>query len=225
MLEFIKNDKNRTIIIDSIITIIGLLFCILPETAMAAFETIISIILVLIGVSYVVLYYFSSVSSKEYLFLGIAYLILGLFTGLITSLLAICLGVILILQGLKLVLYSSELKVTVNKNWWFEFLFGICLCVFGIVIIIVCNSSLATKTISIVIGIFLIYYSVSDLILVFGLKREYNIVKKNLSMKFKTINGEITNNETKSEKDNSQSSDNNQSNKTDCDDFKDYNIN
>lgn len=227
MLKFLKNKKNQLILTDSIIILIGLMFCIIPETAMSSLEIVVSCILILCGICYALGYLNSTTLPKSYLYQGVVYILMGLFTSLISTLLSFILGIFLIVHGIKFILFSSELKTTSDKKWWVDFLIGLVITILGIEIVIGCIAGQSTRIISITLGLFLIIYAVSDLMLILGLKRDYSNLRENIILKH-FIPSKNTNQSHSSTNSNNQSNTNHnnttQNPKTVVDDFKDYNI-
>ena len=141
MLKFLKNKKNQLILTDSIIILIGLMFCIVPETAMNTLEIIVSCILIVCGLGYALAYLNSTALPKSYLYQGVVYILMGLFTSLISTLLTFMLGAFLIFHGFKLLLFSSELKTSADERWWIDCLIGLLIAALGLEIVISCKSS------------------------------------------------------------------------------------
>ena len=212
--EFVK-----LIVWDIILIVLGTLFCVLPQTAMVMFETICSVLLIAYGLICISFYVFISSKDTNWLVEGVVYIVIGLFVTFISSLFIIAIGLILIINGTRFIMFSMNLKFMGEKNWLFDFCVGVFLILIGVVSVIISFTDTAEKLTSILVGLFLILNGASDLVTVFAVHKNYfklrrQISRKNVSENDIGDNGESSQNSDKGGK----------SSQTDYSDFKDYDI-
>lgn len=212
----INKELLKLIAWDIVLIVLGLLFCILPQTAMVMFETICSILLIAYGLICISLYVFIASKDTNWLVEGVVYIVIGLFVTFISSLFIIAIGFILIVNGTRFIMFSMNLKFMDEKNWLFDFCVGVFLVLIGVTSIIISFTNAAESLTSILVGIFLILNGSSDLLTVFAVHKNYFKLRRQIASK--NINGG-DNGDT-----DQNSGKNDQSSQTDYNNFKDYDV-
>lgn len=174
MLNVLKDKKIRVTIWNSLLIIIGLLCCLLPKTAISIIETIFFVLLIVYGIYCLLCYLFStSLTTRDnsLLFESIFYILAGILLTFVEDIFIICAGIYFTFQGLFILSYAIDLKDSNVKNWYVDALIGLGILVLGIVVIVLCKKTLTI--LSIILGLLMIGYGVSNLIRIFAMSRNY----------------------------------------------------
>ena len=168
-------------ILSAIVYIVfGVIMILNPHIAINVIATSLGIIIGLIGLAFILKYLLDK-NKYEYsgfgFTVGVIFLILALLLFFkfeqLAMLIPIVLGILIIINGAKKTEYIIALRKKVNSNWLMLLVLGLVEIVLGIVLIFnPFESSLA------LIGIFIIAYSVVDIIECVMLKMEIGKVKK-----------------------------------------------
>jgi len=217
MLNIFKNKKGRVVVWNSVLIVIGLLFCFLPNSAVSVLETICFVFLIAYGVYCLAGYVLAPDGSKDTMLLyeSFFYVFAGIFLSFIENLFIIAIGIYLLFQGMIEIYYASELKKNGEKNWYTDALMGLVVAVLGIVVLVLCKKTLTI--LSILMGIAMVIYGVTNLIRIFVMNRNFYEVKI-LSKEESNIIREVQELQKTEENDNHDDTNNKD------DDFQDYNI-
>ncbi len=180
IMNFIKKEKTKTIIVSALLILFGILFCLLPQKFVNAIETALSVFLIIYGLFLIISYcvqpliYRNSTTIVE----GIAIICIGVLLALIPSLFVLGIGIAILISGLKTFGYAFDVKEIGDKHWWVDLVSGAFVFALGITIVVLCNTKTATNILMIMLGLSLAVKVVINLILVFALHREFKKVKK-----------------------------------------------
>ena len=175
----IKRNFNTSLYLSFLYVIIGLFLFIKPDITISLISYFIGGILILIGVISIIKY-FSSLDNLNVLGFDLTYgillLIAGIFlvldTSLFSKIINIILGIWIIVGGITKFQYSLMLRKTKNKDSIYTLLVSFLIFVWGIVLLL--NPFKSALLITQTIGVFLIIYSVLDIIANFILRRNIN---------------------------------------------------
>lgn len=187
---------NRTILISILSAVIyivfGIIMIINPHIAIEVVSISLGIIVGVIGIASIIKFI---IEKKKYNFTGfgfaggiisliIAFLLLFKYKEL-ASLIPIILGILIIINGALKTEYVIGLKRAVSSNWLMLLILGIVEMILGIVLIF--NPFSSSLAITQIIGIFVVIYSIVDIIECVMLKIEISKTKKEVEEVFKEI--------------------------------------
>ena len=155
----------------------GLLFCFLPNTAVSVLETICFVFLISYGVYCLAGFVLAPDNARDntLLYESFFYVFAGIFLSFIENLFIIAIGIYLLFQGMLEIYYASELKKQAEKNWYADALMGLVVAALGIVVLILSKKTLTV--LSILMGIAMVIYGVTNLIRIFVMKRNFYEIK------------------------------------------------
>lgn len=180
MINIIKREKTKTIIVSSLLILFGLLFCFMPQKFVSAIETALSVFLIVYGLFYIISYctqpliFRNSTTIVE----GVTFICVGILLALIPSLFVLGIGIAIAISGLKTFGYAFDVREIGDKHWWVDLISGAIMFGLGITIVVLCNTNTATSILMIMLGITLVIKGIVNLILVFALHREFKKVKR-----------------------------------------------
>jgi len=191
MLKIFNKFMTSGIILSIMLTILGITLIVIPKTYLNIISTIISIILILHGISMLTL----NSKQKQYnpiiidnITNGILTIILGviilIYPKIISSIIPICLGVLFIINGSSKIRISLLLKEENNK-WIIALILAILSIICGLILIF--NPFASAVTLTKIIGIIIIIYSLSDVIGMIILKKDINGIVKHVKKSFKEL--------------------------------------
>lgn len=185
MLNFLKQAKVKITIQSAILIILGILFCVLPESAVNVLQIIVSAFLIFWGVVHVLGYCFAPIMLRDpYIFVeGSLTLVVGVLIDFFPALFVLMIGLIIVVTGLKRIFSSVELKKQFDAKWWIDLSLGILILILGLVVSIFCGTKIASNIVSIVLGVSLIVDGITYLLLLFALNRTLTKIKKVVSTK------------------------------------------
>lgn len=212
--NLLKVKKIRLITWNSVLLVIGFLFCILPETSLSILETIVTTCLILYGVFCLLTYLFTPqlMRDSSYLVTSILFILAGVLLDAISSLFIVGMGIFILIQGVVEIGYGTDLKSKGDKKYKIDLGLGFLFLILGIAVIILCGTSIGVSIVSLILGISIILYAGGNLYLILALHRTFDKIK------WKNKYYHSDENSKNEKKDNENDS-------TDVDDFKDYNIN
>ncbi len=171
--------KVKIIIFSALLIIFGILFCLLPESAISVLGIIISVFLIAWGVFLIFGY---CVAPKELqepfeLMEGVVLLVVGIVIDLVPTLFVLAVGLVVMCLGLRQVFAAWTTKNLGEKYWYIDFTISFIIFVFGLLISIFCGTKIAKTAISIMLGIDMIISGIFYLVLVFVLHRKVSNLK------------------------------------------------
>lgn len=176
MKDFFYAFKTNTFVSAVISVLIGLALLLQPGKFTVLACRIVAILVLISGAAAIVSY----VREKQkfwrlqtMLILGIILVILGISMlsgpSFFISLLPLVLGIIVLIHGLQDVSYAVNMKKLEDPYWWITMILALLSIVFAVIVII--NPFAAASTVTMLIGVVLIYDGVSDLWVVGRLKK------------------------------------------------------
>lgn len=178
---------NVSIIVSILSAIVYIVFGVImilnPHIAINVIATCFGVIVGIIGLAFILKYLLDK-NKYEYsgfgFTVGIIFVILALLLFFkfeqLAMLIPIVLGILIIINGAKKTEYIIALRKKVNSNWLMLLVLGLVEIVLGIVLIF--NPFESSLALTQIIGIFIIAYSVVDIIECVMLKMEIGKVKK-----------------------------------------------
>lgn len=179
-LDFFKQEKIKTIIISSVMIVLGILLCVIPEKSLNVLEMISAIGLILFGTISIVIYCFTPVLFRDIVMLikSIVSLGLGVMILFIPSFFVFGIGLIVAISGLEKFGGAIDHKNNDSKRWIVDLVFGIFVFMLGTATVVLCNTSVASNILMLYFGISIAVDGVASLILVFVLNRKVKKVKE-----------------------------------------------
>ena len=147
-----------------IMGLVGLVLALIPDAFNNLIGIIVGLSLLIIGLASIFQYMQNKIGTNYNLVTGILYSVLGafimLYPGSVLRLIAVCLGVYLIINGLMKVSLSFALK-EVSTSWVGTLIIGILIVILGVILIFNPFSGVAITKIT---GIFLVIVALFNLI-------------------------------------------------------------
>lgn len=185
----VKRTFNGSLIVSFMFIIIGLFLFIKPNTTISLISYVIGGVLLITGVSHIYRYFSNNDKLSVFSFnlsYGVLLIIAALFliidTKLFSKVINIILGIWIITSSVTKFQYSFALKKMANKDWIYTAIISFIMLIWGVTLLI--NPFKSALAITQIIGIFLIIYSVLDIINNFMIRKNFNdiicIVKKDI---------------------------------------------
>ncbi len=193
MMKQLKKDFNKmftTSILTSIIFIaFGIFLLLRPDTTIRIISYTIGIILILLG-AFSLGKYYSDNKEKKSIDFNLIYGILSIIVGLVmilnptalATLIPFVLGFWIVINGVIKIQYALELKKNKNDAWVATIVIALLILIWGLILVF--NPFSGAIAITQLIGIFIIIYSILDIV-------ESTLIRKNLKDMGKTIKKEI----------------------------------
>ena len=178
MKDMLKKMFTLSIFSSIILIVIGLLLFLKPDGALKTLAYIIGGLILVFGIFGVARF---SKSEKKGLNFDLVYAILSFVAGLIIilnyetlmSIIPIVLGIWIVINSAIKIQYSFYIKSDTNKKWVATLVMSLVTLVCGIILLF--NPFGIVKTVTRVVGLFIIIYAVIDLIESFMLKTKNNV--------------------------------------------------
>ena len=185
----VKRTFNASLVMSFIFVIVGLFLFIKPDTTISLISCVIGGILLITGLSHVYRYFSNNDKHSVFGFnlsYGVLLIIAALFliidTKLFSKVINIILGIWIITSSVTKFQYSFALKKMGKKDWIYTALISFIMFIWGITLLI--NPFKSALAITQIIGIFLIIYSILDIINNFMIRKNYSdiisIAKKDI---------------------------------------------
>lgn len=167
-------NKYESIIISAVIIVVGILFCALPESVIGGFETFVLFAALLYGTICMIIYCLmpAEVRSTELVLKSLIAIVLGVLLLFIRSFFIFSLGLILIVNGAKVINVARLYKIMNDKKWWIELVWGLFVIILGVTIAVLCNTSVAKKLVLVLLGASLILQGVFNFAEMFLIRKE-----------------------------------------------------
>lgn len=181
-MDKLKKEQIKAIVIASICIVLGILFCIMPVKILGIVETIVCVALLLYGVVSIVIYCLAMTETRDptRLFLGAAATALAVLIIFVKYFFIISLGLIIVLSGVIYLKSAVDDKKKAEKNWWIGLIVGIFLIVAGVLVAVLCWTTIAASIVMRIFGVTLILDGVIRLIYVFAIRKEISkLFRKN----------------------------------------------
>lgn len=179
-LDFFKQEKIRTIIISSIMIVLGVLLCVIPEKSLNVLEVISAIGLILFGTISIVIYCFTPILFRDVMMLvrSIVGLGIGVLILFIPSFFVFGIGFIVAISGLEKFGDAIDHKDESKKKWIIDLVVGLFIFMLGTATVVLCNTSVASNILMLYFGISIAVDGIVNLIWVLVLHRKVKKVKK-----------------------------------------------
>lgn len=180
MTNFIKKQRTVSLVCNVVVIILGILLCALKGNALSVLERIASTILIVYGAISLIVFCFTPILIRngQDLMESIVILIFGIILDFFPALFILGIGIMLVFEGLREISYAVDLKKINDNNWWVDFISGSVVFALGLVVVILCNTTIASNIVSLLLGISLIINGATNIILISTLKREFTSVRK-----------------------------------------------
>ena len=185
MLKEINKAIEVSILTAIVYIIFGVIMIISPQTAISVIATLLGAIIGIIGLVFILKYIIDKTKHNFAVFglsIGIILIILSLLMFFkheqIAMIIPIILGIIITINGAIKLEYIISQKSKINTNWFILTILAIVEIVLGLVLIF--NPFESSLAITQIIGIFIIAYSVIDIIESLMLKIEFKKMKKDI---------------------------------------------
>ena len=179
----IKRTFNASLVMSFIFVIVGLFLFIKPDTTISLISYVIGGILLIIGLSHIYRYFSSNDKLSVFGFslsYGVLLIIAGLFliidTKLFSKIINIVLGIWIITSSVTKFQYSFALKRVKNKDWLPTMIVSLIMFIWGFTLLI--NPFSAALAITQIIGIYLIIYSILDIVHNFMVRRNFSDISE-----------------------------------------------
>lgn len=168
------NENIKVILFNIFLIIFGVLFCAMPQKFVGILEIIVSIFLILYGLINLFGYCFAPTFLKEpfMLFESIVLIVAGFLIDIVSNLFILVLGIIILVFGIKRIVSAIEIKSLNNKNWWVDLVFGIVICLLGMLVSILCYTKIVQSAVIILLGASLMFSGIINLIIAFTLRKQ-----------------------------------------------------
>lgn len=195
MLKTIKKNYNKfftTSIITSIVFLaLGIFLFLKPETTISTISYIIGIIILLLGAFSISKYYTNK--NKSNIDFSLIYGILSIIVGIIiilnptaiATIITFVLGFWIVINSIIKIQYSLDLKNHDNKAWLITLIIGLLTLIWGLVLVF--NPFGGALDITKLIGLFIIIYSILDIVECFILNKNIKDITKDIKKEFKKV--------------------------------------
>lgn len=189
MIKRFNRFMNSSILLSALFMIIGIVFILLPKESLTTVSYVISFLLIIYGI------FLFTMDCKygNLLFIdnfanGILSVIFGIiilmYPKFLASIIPIVLGILFIISSLFKIRVSISLKGE-TEYWLISLLLSILSIVCGIILII--NPFESAVTVTLLMGIILVIYSVTDMLDMIIFKKNINDIAKKIKKSFKEL--------------------------------------
>lgn len=167
--ELTKKEK-RTFVLSIILIVLGVLFCVLSQPMRDIIETICCVVSLAYGGFYLIAYCVVSNDTREVsqLFQAILAIVIGFLIMFVRSFFVMAVGVLIAGTGISRIMVGVKMKKVNEKDWWHELIVGLILAVLGVVLVILCNTKVASIVVMIYLGVLLILSSALNLYMIYA---------------------------------------------------------
>ncbi len=194
MLKKLNTFINYSILISILLTILGIVMIIFPKTSLNTFAIILAIFLIIGGIYLIILdiRMHENLIPVDTLFQGILSIIVGIlmfiYPDTLSIIIPIALGTWFILSSIVKLRISLPLRYIDSSLVTITIILSILSIICGIVLII--NPTITSITITLLAGITLVIYSISDIIDMIIFKKNIKEIVKNFKKNIKVIDME-----------------------------------
>ena len=194
MLKKLNTFINYSILISILLTILGIVMIIFPKTSLNTFAIILAIFLIIGGIYLIILdiRMHENLIPVDTLFQGILSIIVGIlmfiYPDTLSIIIPIALGTWFILGSIVKLRISLPLRYIDSSLVTITIILSILSIICGIVLII--NPTITSITITLLAGITLVIYSISDIIDMIIFKKNIKEIVKNFKKNIKVIDME-----------------------------------
>ena len=167
--ELTKKEK-RTFVLSIVLIVLGVLFCVLSQPMRDIIETICCVVSLAYGGFYLIAYCVVSNDTREVsqLFQAILAIVIGFLIMFVRSFFVMAVGVLIAGTGISRIMVGVKMKRVNEKDWWHELIVGLILAVLGVVLVILCNTKVASIVVMIYLGVLLILSSALNLYMIYA---------------------------------------------------------
>lgn len=167
--ELTKKEK-RTFVLSIVLIVLGVLFCVLSQPMRDIIETICCVVSLAYGGFYLIAYCVVSNDTREVsqLFQAILAIVIGFLIMFVRSFFVMAVGILIAGTGISRIMVGVKMKRVNEKDWWHELIVGLILAVLGVVLVILCNTKVASIVVMIYLGVLLILSSALNLYMIYA---------------------------------------------------------
>ncbi|MCI2068320.1 MAG: DUF308 domain-containing protein [Bacilli bacterium] len=178
-MNFIVEERNQRVFSACFLILIGILMCLFTSFSAGVFVIVCGVMCIVFGCLYVGAYFATLLIHDPYLLMrGFFLLLLGSCIlsdpGVFLYVVVFATSLFMMFMGVEELAYAVDLAKLHVKNWWIDLLYSILSLGLGIGIIVVeytgGNSLAMVVTMA---GAFLIFEGVFELVMIYGLHRDY----------------------------------------------------
>lgn len=180
MKKFVKKERIKLTIYSIFLVVFGMLFILIPNKSINILEIITATCLIIYGIVGLLGYCVSPIFIRDPLQLleALIAIVFGALLDFFPSLFILGIGLFIMFGGLKHFILSLEIREKGDKNWWIDSIFGLIISGLGLAVAILCNTSVAERITSIMLGVSMIISGLMYFIMIFALKRYLGKIKK-----------------------------------------------
>ena len=167
--ELTKKEK-RTFVLSIVLIVLGVLFCVLSQPMRDIIETVCCVAALAYGGFYLIAYCVVSNDTREVsqLFQAILAIVIGFLIMFVRSFFVMAVGILIAGTGISRIMVGVKMKRVNEKDWWHELIVGLILAVLGVVLVILCNTKVASIVVMIYLGVLLILSSALNLYMIYA---------------------------------------------------------
>ena len=179
--ELTKKEK-RTFVLSIVLIVLGVLFCVLSQPMRDIIETICCVVSLAYGGFYLIAYCVVSNDTREVsqLFQSILAIVIGFLIMFVRSFFVMAVGILIAGTGISRIMVGVKMKKVNEKDWWHELVVGLILAVLGVVLVILCNTKVASIVVMIYLGVLLILSSALNLYMIYA-RHKFPVAKGKLA--------------------------------------------
>lgn len=191
MIKKLNSWINSSIFISILFIILGIMMILFPKTSLSVFAYLIAILLMINGVYLIVLdcRMRNLFIPMDTLLSGLLSVLLGimmfLYPNTLKIMIPVALGTWFILSSILKIRISFSLKDLGTPSWIWTLLMAILSIICGFILIL--NPSVTSITVTLIAGIMMIIYSISDIVDMVVFKKHMNEIAKHFKKNIKII--------------------------------------
>lgn len=179
MLKKFNSFMNLSIITSLLCIIIGIFFIAYPKGSIRTISYLVASVMIIFGIIMIARFN-DRLFFIDLMTVGILLVVLGIIIllnpNLLETIIPICIGIYIVVNATIKVRLSLTLKKYEYRNWLLPFVFSLLSLLCGIIMII--RPEIGIESITMLVGILIIIYAVSDIIDLIVFKKNVNIISK-----------------------------------------------